>query len=81
MLIARKHHQPPFFIKINGVDVEQVSSIRYLGLTITSDLYWSQHISQGSGMLQIAQHCEELGWAILSPEGGVVRSCVCAKVF
>ena len=47
MLISRKRtkaFQPPSLL-LDGVILEQVSSYKYLGITITLDLSWSPHIS------------------------------------
>ena len=47
MLITRKHTktcQPPPLL-LDGTILSQVSSYKYLGITITSDLSWSPHIS------------------------------------
>ena len=47
MLISRKRTkscQPPSLL-LDGIILEQVSSYKYLGITITSDLSWSPHIS------------------------------------
>ena len=48
MLISRKRSLsialPPLFIKA-GVAVEQVDSVKYLGVLLTSDLTWNDHIS------------------------------------
>ena len=46
MLITRKHSiscQPPP-LRLDGTILAQVSSYKYLGITITSDLSWSPHI-------------------------------------
>ena len=49
MLISRRHSRsialPPLFIKA-GVAVEQVDSVKYLGILLTSDLTWNDHISR-----------------------------------
>ena len=47
MLITRKHSkscQPPPLL-LDGTILAQISSYKYLGITITSDLSWSPHIS------------------------------------
>ena len=47
MLVSRKHTlslpPPPLFIHGDS-QLQQVSSVKYLGLLLTSDLTWSQHI-------------------------------------
>ena len=35
----------PCFISLEGTDLENVESIKYLGVTITSDLRWNTHVS------------------------------------
>ena len=35
----------PCFITVEGTDLENVESIKYLGVTITSDLRWNTHVS------------------------------------
>ena len=37
--------EDPCFIYIEGIDLENVENIKYLGLTITSDLRWNTHVS------------------------------------
>ena len=37
--------EDPCFIALEGTDLENVESIKYLGVTITSDLRWNTHVS------------------------------------
>ena len=37
--------EDPCFIYLQGTDLENVESIKYLGVTITSDLRWNIHVS------------------------------------
>ena len=39
----RTHYQPPLPLTINGAAVEQVSSTKFLGVTITDDLTWKNN--------------------------------------
>lgn len=48
MLISHKHSHsivPPLFIKA-GVAVEQVDSVKHLGVLLTSDLMWTEPTSR-----------------------------------
>lgn len=45
MVISRKRTRPVCSITIDGQQLEEVSSIKYLGVTISSDLSWGLHIS------------------------------------
>ncbi len=42
MSYLKKTHSPVY---INGAEVEQVNSFRFLGISITNNLIWSSHIS------------------------------------
>ena len=48
LFISRKrsHSIRPPCLMLNGHQLAQVSSYKYLGVTITSDLMWSTHITQ-----------------------------------
>jgi len=47
MLITRKRANslPPPFLTLNGIVLSRVSSYKYLGVTISSDLSWSPHVT------------------------------------
>ena len=47
MLVSRKRMKscPPPSLLLDGAILTQVSSYKYLGITITSDLSWSPHIT------------------------------------
>ena len=45
MVISRKRKKPECNICVAGVPLERVSSLCYLGVTITDDLSWSKHVS------------------------------------
>ena len=38
--------EDPCFIYLEGTDLENVESIKYLGVTTTSDLRWNTHVSK-----------------------------------
>ena len=47
MVFSRKRRLVPFpsYFKLNGSKLEIVGSVKYLGITISSDLTWSKHIN------------------------------------
>ena len=45
MIISRKCFPPNLSVCIEGTPIIQVESLKYLGVTITSDLFWSTHIN------------------------------------
>lgn len=44
--VTRKKHFSPFTYSLQGSDIKEVASHKYLGLTLTNQLDWSPHISQ-----------------------------------
>ena len=51
MLISRKrsHYVPTTPLSLNGCILEKVPSFKYLGMMISSDLSWSEHIQRACG--------------------------------
>ena len=51
MLISRKrsHYVPTTPLSLNGCILEKVPSFKYLGMIISSDLSWSEHIQRACG--------------------------------
>ena len=45
MRITRKHNLIMYNYTINDISIKEVSSTKYLGVTITNDLSWSTHIT------------------------------------
>ena len=45
MRITRKHNPITYNYTINDISIKEVSSTKYLGVTITNDLSWSTHIT------------------------------------
>ena len=43
MRITRKHNPITYNYTINDISIKEVSSTKYLGVTITYDLSWSTH--------------------------------------
>lgn len=46
MVISRKRRPPTLSLRIDDRPIDQVDSFRYLGVQISSDLTWSDHISR-----------------------------------
>lgn len=45
MLISRKRKREPLVLEVDGTVIEEVGSVKYLGVTVTSDLTWNEHIT------------------------------------
>ena len=64
MIVSRKKSIPDLRIKINGCDLDQCSSYKYLGIYIDKNLNWKDHIkytcqkvSKVCGALARIRHC------------------------
>ncbi len=44
MLITRKRHPPALELFANNTPIEQVKTVKYLGVRISQDLSWTHHI-------------------------------------
>ena len=49
MLISRKRNPPNLNLNIDGVNIKQVQHFRLLGVIISNDLTWSEHIATVCG--------------------------------
>ena len=45
-LRTRQHHVPPIPIVLNSIPLKQVQQERYLGIVLTSNMTWKEHINQ-----------------------------------
>ena len=45
IVISRKRHPPVLKLTLCGTQIEQVTSFKYLGVTISQDLSWNLHIA------------------------------------
>ena len=45
IVISRKRHPPVLNLSLCGAKIEQVTSFKYLGVTISQDLSWNLHIA------------------------------------
>ena len=48
MLVGRKRQRPTLSLQVSGSAIEQVSSFRYLGVWLSSDLSWSLHMASST---------------------------------
>ena len=55
LTVTNKPHPSIYHYKINDYIIQKVESIKYLGLTISHNLSWSQHISRISGKVNSIQ--------------------------
>ena len=51
MIITKKRNISSISVKINGVDLEQCESYKYLGVFFDKDLSWKQHIEHVCGKI------------------------------
>ena len=63
MQLTKKHNKINASYTLEGTVIENVESIKYLGVTITSDLKWNSHIrnvrskanrTQGTGVILVS---------------------------
>ena len=45
VLFSRQRHPPPFSLTLEGIQIPQVDSVKYLGVILSKDLSWTRHIN------------------------------------
>ena len=62
LLISRMRSKPSLSILLNSTPVPISDSVKYLGVTISSDLTWNRHVSN---ICLSASQCQEKAWFAL----------------
>jgi len=56
MLIGSILKDPPTQLSLNGITIDRVSSFRLLGVYVSNDLKWTQHVNAISPKVESKTH-------------------------
>ena len=64
MRVTRHQHHKQIFVdySLHNQTLENVQSAKYLGITITDNMYWGQHVSEISSKASSFLICNHLNW-------------------